>query len=198
MEELKEQKCIYCRVILPINNFTLNKNGKYLKTCDKCREKKKIVRERNKCEHGRERNKCKECGGSQICEHQRQRSQCKECNGASICEHRRIRSTCKECMNDEQKIEYIKKTMISHSREKDKKYNIYDADNFIDKCFLEGLFEDSTTCHYCSVEFTYNERCDTYVSIERLNNNIGHIKSNCVLACWKCNLRHQDKNDIRE
>lgn len=27
-------------------------------------------------------------------------------------------------------------------------------------------------------------------TIERLDNNIGHIKSNCVLACYpKCNVR---------
>ena len=101
-------------------------------------------------------------------------------------------------MNDEEKIEYIQKTMIKSSRQKDKKYNRYDPDNFIDKCFLTELFEDSTTCHYCSVEFTYNERCDTYVTIERLNNNIGHNKSNCVLACFNCNMKHNSKNDIRE
>lgn len=101
-------------------------------------------------------------------------------------------------MNDEEKKEYIQKTMITHSRQTDRKYNRYDPDNFIDKCFLEGLFEENDTCHYCSVKFTYNERCDTLVTIERLNNNIGHIKSNCVLACWKCNLKHKDKNDIRE
>ena len=198
MEELKEQKCNYCKVILPINNFTLNKSGMYLKSCDKCREKQKASMERNRCEHGRHRFRCKDCGGSQICQHQRTRSRCKECGGASICPHGRRRSDCKDCMNDEEKIEYIKRKMIFNSRQKDKKYNRYDADHFIDMCFLTELFEDSTTCHYCSVEFTYNELCDTLVSIERLNNNIGHIKSNCVLACWKCNHIHQGKDDIRE
>jgi len=98
-------------------------------------------------------------------------------------------------MNDEEKIEFIKKRMISSSRESDKKKNRYDANNFIDMCFLTGLFEDNTSCHYCSVEFTYNELCATFVTIERLNNSIGHIKSNCVLACWDCNLRHKSKDD---
>ena len=28
---------------------------------------------------------------------------------------------------------------------------------------------------------------DTLVTIERLDNKIGHIKANCVLACRKCN-----------
>ena len=147
------------------------------------------------CEHNRQRNQCKDCGGASICPHGRLRNQCKDCGGAYICEHNRIRSHCKECMNAEQKIEFIQKKMIRNSRHSDKEKDRYDADNFIDKCFLEGLFEDSQNCHYCDVEFTYNQRCDTFVTIERLNNTIGHIKSNCVLACFHCNNRHNSKDE---
>jgi len=150
------------------------------------------------CEHGRMRIDCKECGGSSICEHGRRRCECKECGGGSICDHNRLRNTCKECMSHEQKIEYIQKKMIYSSRHHDKEYNRYDADNFIDKCFLEGLFEDSENCHYCGVEFTYNEKIATFVTIERLNNSIGHIKSNCVLACWDCNSRHKSRDESDE
>jgi len=249
MDEIKEQKCNYCKVVLPIYKFSTNRADKYLKSCDECRDKQKKTRERNKCihgrlknhckqcggtsicqhgrqknlckecggasicEHNRIRNTCKQCGGTSICEHNRQRSDCKECGGASICEHNRRRSeckqcggsqicdhnrkqnTCKDCMNHEQKIEYIQKVMIYRSRQQDKKYNRYDADHFIDKPFLEGLFEDSENCHYCGVEFTYNEKIDTFVTIERLNNSIGHIKSNCVLACWYCNCRHTSRDE---
>ena len=267
MDEIKEQKCNYCKVVLPIYKFSTNRADKYLKSCDECRNKQKKNREKNKCphgrqksvckqcggasicehnriricckqcggssicEHGRRRSDCKECGGTSICEHGRQRSHCKECEGGSICEHGRMRNTCKECggssicehgrrryeckecggasicehgrqkrqckdcMNDEEKIEFIQKTMISHSREKDKKHNRYNADHFIDKPFLESLFEDSQNCHYCNVDFTYNKRCNTLVTIERLNNSIGHIKSNCVLACLNCNCRHTSRDE---
>jgi len=101
-------------------------------------------------------------------------------------------------MDNDQKIEFIKKRMIGSSKQSDNKKDRYDDDKFIDMCFLNLLFEESNTCYYCSVEFTYNERCDTFVTIERLNNKIGHIKSNCVLACWRCNNKHQGVNDIRE
>ena len=147
--------------------------------------------------HNIQKSFCKECDGSQICEHGREKTKCKECAGSEICEHGRLKYQCKDCMNDEQKIQFIQKRMIQGSRETDKKKDRYDANNFIDKPFLEGLFEDSLVCHYCSVDFTYNERIDTLVTIERLNNNIGHIKSNCVLACYKCNSSHNTKNDIR-
>ena len=68
--------------------------------------------------------------------------------------------------------------------------NIYDADRFIDKCFMEGLVEDYKQCYYgdCEVNLQYTEYQDDLATIERLDNSIGHIKSNCVLCCLKCNL----------
>ena len=62
--------------------------------------------------------------------------------------------------------------------------NIYDADRFIDKCFLEGLVEDYKQCYYgdCEVNLQYTEYRNDLASIERIDNSIGHIKSNCVLT----------------
>lgn len=48
MEETKEMKCNYCKVYLPIHKFSKNRAEKYLKSCDECREKQKIVRDTNK------------------------------------------------------------------------------------------------------------------------------------------------------
>lgn len=136
------------------------------------------------CEHNRERTHCKDCGGSSICEHNRQRNKCKQCGGAGICEHNRRRSTCKQCKDP---IKLTINSWIRASRRTDKKYNRYDANNFIDKCFCEGLVEDFPHCIYCSIELQYVEYQDDLATIERLDNSIGHIKSNCALACKKCN-----------
>ena len=192
-EEKRNVKCKRCGTYRYPSQFF--SKGRQFKTCQICRDNGKIYREKNKCIHGIRRNNCNQCDGIYICEHGRQKYRCKQCGGSSICEHNRQKDTCKNCMNHEQKIEYIQKTMISHSRQTDKKSNRYDPDNFIDKCFLEGLFEDSENCHYCGVQFTYNERCNTLVTIERLNNSLGHIKSNCVLACLNCNCRHKSRDD---
>ena len=246
MEEIKEQRCNYCKVVLPIHKFSKNRAEKYLKSCDECRVKQKTVRERNKCEHGRQktlckecggasicehgrqRNICKECGGSSICEHNRQRNQCKDCGGASICEHNTLRNICKECdgasICEHNKMrtrciecgggsmcehnirrtrckkcsDAIKVTIrnwIYNSKEKDKKINIYDANNFIDECFLEGLVEDYPNCYYCNIHLQYVEYQDDLATIERIDNSIGHIKSNCVIACRKCNLSRVGQSD---
>ena len=39
----------------------------------------------------------------------------------------------------------------------------------------------------------YTEYQDDLASIERLDNSIGHIKSNCVLCCLKCNKSNKSE-----
>ena len=122
-----------------------------------------------------------------------------ECGGSQICPHDRRKRTCKKC-SDPIKVS-IKQWIISR-RQYDKKRNIYDADRFIDKCFLEGLVEDYKQCYYgdCKdadglgpVNLQYTEYQDDLASIERLDNSIGHIKSNCVLCCLKCNKSNKSE-----
>jgi hypothetical protein len=138
------------------------------------------------CVHNRRKSTCKECGGNQICEHGRRKSQCIECGGSQICIHKRQKSQCKLC-SDPIKITIIK--MMSHSKSQDKKCNIYDVDNFIDKESILKLINDYPICPYCEVELQYIERNNTLASIERLNNSIGHIKSNCIICCLSCNCK---------
>jgi hypothetical protein len=94
---------------------------------------------------------------------------------------------CKEC-SDPYKISI--RLWLTHHRQSDKKYNRYDANHFVDTDFLKGLIEDYENCYYddCCVDLQYIENNDSLATLERINNNIGHIKSNCVLCCLKCNL----------
>ena len=87
------------------------------------------------CEHGKYKYQCKECKGSQICPHNRQKSRCKECGGSQICSHNREKNHCKKCSDP---IKISIEQWIFSRRQYDKMRNIYDADRFIDKCFLEG------------------------------------------------------------
>ena len=96
MQEVKQVKCSRCKCWREPKVF-LNTKGRKLKTCIKCRDYVKILRDKNRCEHKREKRKCKDCGGGCICEHKRERTTCKKCGGGSICEHNRIRSQCKDC-----------------------------------------------------------------------------------------------------
>ena len=159
-------KCVRCKSDRYADDFI--KEGKQLKTCLSCRNRNRESRIKNKCEHGRRRNTCRKCGGVSVCEHDKQRQMCKNCGDP-------IKITIRHWVFDR--------------RSYDKKCNIYDPDCFIDKCFLQGLVEDYPNCYYedCQVQLQYVDYTDNLASIEQLDNSLDHIKSNCVIACLKCN-----------
>ena len=138
------------------------------------------------CEHKKQKHQCVECHGSSICEHNRIINTCIECNGSSICEHKKQKRYCKHCSDE---LEITIKNMICGSKHSDKKYNRYDIVNFIDKSFLKRLIEDSENkCYYCKCQLQYMIKQSNLATIERLNNSIGHVKSNCVISCYQCNV----------
>ena len=189
------KNCLRCRTI---KNQSIKKceHGRQKSHCKECGGNSICSHGRRKsqckecggssiCEHGRQKPCCKECGGNSICEHGRQKQTCKECGGSSICEHGRQKQTCKACNNPKQ---ITIKNMIRLSRQHDIENNRYDANNFIDKCFIHSLIDESTKCYYWKVQIQFIEFNSTLCMIECLDNTIGHIKSNCVLACRTCNV----------
>ena len=140
------------------------------------------------CVHNKRKPQCKECVGSQICSHDREKKTCRECGGSQICPHDRRKQTCKKCSDP---IKITIKQWIFSRRQHDKIYNIYDADRFIDKCFLEGLIEDYKQCYYgdCKdadghgpVNLQYTEYRNDLATIERLDNSIGHSRATVFCA----------------
>jgi len=212
MTDVKSKNCSKCKVNRTIDHF-ISKTKRELKSCSSCRANDTKYRNKNKCEHGQQKGKCKDCGGSQICEHKRLKYKCKDCGGSQICEHKRIKYGCKDCGGSsicihKREKSYCKycckdplrltfKNMIKFSRKSDIKHDRYDANNHIDYCFLEILFEDTKHCYYddCKVEMQYMERTDTMLTIERLDNSIGHTKANCVFCCLKCNNMKKSNRD---
>ena len=89
---------------------------------------------------------------------------------------------------------------MSNTKQNDIKYNRYDADRFIDKCFLKGLIEDYATYYYedCRTPLQYTKHQYNLATIERINNNIGHIKSYCVLCCLSCNNKRKSNLTSKE
>jgi len=168
-------KCPRCKCYRTEDDFI--KEGRLLKSCINCRNHAKNYRLKH-----------------QMCIHNLQKYFCKECDGTQICKHKLQRCYCKTCSDP---IKVSIRRWIIHSKETDKKYNRFDADRFIDKCFLKELVKDYPNCYYCEVKLQYVDNNDTLATIERLNNNIGHIKSNCVLACRQCNLSRVGQRNLQ-
>ena len=201
--EVQRKKCNRCKMNMTLDKFNKKRDDNYMKICIECNVKNRDylrvfkcehnrIKSRCKdcgggsiCEHNRIKSTCKDCGGSSICEHNRIKSQCKDCGGSSICEHNRIKSTCKYCSDP---IKVTIKNWLNQSKQYDKKNNNFDIINFIDKCFCKNLIEEYPTCYYCKYEVQYVKYEGNLATIERLNNELGHIKSNCVIACRTCNL----------
>ena len=60
----------------------------------------------------------------------------------------------------------------------------------VDKEFIQGLFDTQTSCCYCKRTWACGDRKPT---LERKDNKVGHIKTNCVLACRCCNETRRDR-----
>lgn len=99
--ETPNPKCNRCKCYWKPTEDDIASSGLYFKTCRKCRDKQKELRENNKCEHNRDKTKCKECRGSEICEHNKRKYVCKDCGGNGICIHSRDKAKCKECSGSE-------------------------------------------------------------------------------------------------
>jgi len=167
----KTVKCPRCKCFRTEKDFI--KNNRLLKTCINCRNNSKNFRLKH-----------------QMCIHNLQKYFCRKCDGTQICKDNKQIYLCKKCSNP---ISVSIRQWIFTSKQSDKKYNRYDADRFIDKCFLKELVKDYPNCYYCEVQLQYFDFNDTLATIERLDNSKGHIKSNCVIACRKCNLSRERK-----
>jgi len=195
------KKCSNCKKNYDFEQYT--KGDKILKTCLSCRNILKKCRNKTKCIHGKSKTRCRKCGGSSFCHHNKRKTDCKECGGSGICIHSKIKydcklcggsaicihnklkGNCKECNNP---IHITIKRMINSSKKKDIKYNRYDELNFVNYDYLKNLISESNyRCHYCQCEIQYTYYTDNLGTIERLNNNLGHIIGNCKIACRKCN-----------
>lgn len=84
----------------------------------------------------------------------------------------------------------LKELPTKHARA-DKKKGLYDKVNHIDRVWVvDTINKQSFECHYCKdlMMLDCGNKEPKLLTIERVNPLIGHIKSNCVFACFECNL----------
>ena len=176
----KDTSLYYCAQCKKIKNsdddFGIKANGERYKCCINCCIKSNQSHSKNRCEHGRQRYLCVDCDGNGICEHNIQRS------------------NCRLCLNEKgQLFNFTIQRWLSSCRRYDKKKGLFNPNEFIDTDFLRGLIEDNERCYYqdCCIKLQYLTYDNTIGTIERLDNSIGHIKSNVVLACLSCNCKRK-------
>ena len=83
---------------------------------------------------------------------------------------------------------------VNSSRRKDKRYKLTyrEEDYLTDEYNLALRKSQSNLCHWCYIPLQIEDMSSSTQDglwIERLNDTIAHIKSNCVLSCPKCNMK---------
>lgn len=212
--------CGNCRVLKKINNEKyMCPHGRQSKSscskclghpinegkCSKCKKpylptlndpKKTCLDCRPKCSHGLFiGNHCLNCFEDRRIRYNKKRMELRKNTNYKNekCFHDKFKFYCKKCSDP---IEVSIRSMIASSKLADKNRDRYDANNFIDKCFIKQLLFESKKCFYCDIEMQLNEYSESLCTIERKDNKIGHIKSNCVLACRKCNFSRVGQRNV--
>ena len=87
-------------------------------------------------------------------------------------------------------LEWIIKNKLSGYKRKDKISN-----RFFDLSYdeiMELLINSKGECYYCKKKYKlkgYENRCKDQWTLDRIDNDIGHCKNNCVVACYDCNAK---------
>jgi hypothetical protein len=171
-------------------------HGRQRSQCADCKAEAKGGGSR--CEHDQLRTRCNDCGGGSNCIHDKRRSLCSECDdgGSDLCGHGKQKRHCTECdpaHNQKRWSRNFATSIIQGSKIADKKHNRqYDEKNYITKEWIIMTLEaQKKRCIYCCCVMLFGEGMNRQdsdgLTIERTNNHIAHIKSNCTLCCSLCN-----------
>ncbi len=173
--------CNSCKTRTHTDEFEVKKGIK-LTTCSRCLTKAKAYYEAKKCEHGKSKTRCVDCDGSEMCKHKRRRANCVQCGGASMCNHKLQRAHCKKC-TDPKKVMIERWIRGTKSCDKKRKQET----NITREFCATIITESENRCCYCHVELQMLERTANLMTIERIDNRIGHVIGNCRIACFNCN-----------
>ena len=87
---------------------------------------------------------------------------------------------------------------IQGYKAQDKQKELWNQDNFITKEeALEALVASKLRCHYCNCYtlFLYDKVGEKKQwTLDRIDNELGHFRSNIVISCLECNLQRKDMN----
>ena len=83
--------------------------------------------------------------------------------------------------------------LVGNSKYGDIKSGRYDKENHITAKYLKELkTECGEKCSYCECDLDWSDqqhiRRSKKVTLQRKNNKIGHIRGNCIYACFECNV----------
>lgn len=79
--------------------------------------------------------------------------------------------------------------MVHHYKYQDKmKGFVVKKDTIVTTAWIRNAYNDAKgMCKYCGEDMVFEKNNIRKVTVNRLNNNIGHVFGNIEVCCWKCN-----------
>ena len=154
------QKCNKCKCYRELEDY-INKKGRRLKLCKRCRQLGREYRIKHLCTHGKQKNQCNECNECAPNNNKNKNNTIKQIKPTKHINISRIVSDCFKYDNDN---------------------DIYDANTFICVCFIEMMMNEYSKCYKCMDDLNTNG-----CNITRKDKTKGHSKNNITLCCDGCN-----------
>ena len=183
--EMKTEKCNSCKTMRTPSDFIYKQ--KVNKTCGVCWGNRK----KNKEKINNRTNKYREANKEKI-KNYREANKEKTKESDSIYRAR---------IRKENPLLVKIQATIRKSKQSDIQKNRYDETNYVDMEHLFKLMEiQEGNCVYCGVEMVIDDftLSKDGVSLQRIDNSLGHIKTNCVMSCFKCNNTRMEEGIPRE
>ena len=91
----------------------------------------------------------------------------------------------------------IRKKILSYKNQDLKKERYNENDFVVFDEIIEKLLISKLKCNYCTSDIfilTNKNRDGKQWTLERIDNNIGHVNSNVIISCLECNLKRRNSN----
>ena len=78
--------------------------------------------------------------------------------------------------------------MQDKAKDKAGKTLFHGNDDYVDHIWIRSQYKSIRgQCRECNGHMTFEKHCENKVTVNRLNNDLGHYKHNCELLCLVCN-----------
>lgn len=85
-------------------------------------------------------------------------------------------------------IKDLKQLIKGYKRQDEKKNRKWQENEYVTATWIEKEFQKNKKCGHCKDEMTMEKNSQVGISVNRRDNNLPHIKSNCYLTCVHCNV----------
>jgi hypothetical protein len=92
---------------------------------------------------------------------------------------------------------YFTYKVSEYQRQDAEKKRNYEKNEYVDLEWIREKYKACKVCSYCRTPFDIGINDNGYVSstltLDRMNSDLPHVKSNCVLSCIECNITRKSK-----